>query len=293
MNWLLEILKAILFGVVEGISEWLPISSTGHMILLEDFLKVNTLFSKDGFPDYGSAFWSMFLVVIQLGAIIAVILFFWHRLWPFSRTKTSGEKKETWLLWAKVLVAAIPAGIIGILFDDKLNEIFYNSLTVSITLIVYGVFFIVIEGWNKKRSFSILSTSTMNFRTAAIIGLFQVLALIPGTSRSGITILGAMLIGCDRSTSAEFSFFLSIPVMVGASLYKIARFVIHYGMPGSREVVFLLVGCLVAFAVSLLVVKWLMAFLKKHTFHGFGYYRIALGLVVLAYFIFGLFNAAK
>lgn len=285
MDLFIQILKAILFGILEGITEWLPVSSTGHMILLEDVLNVTNLFQKEGFIDYGEAFWDMFLVVIQLGAIIAVVIYFWNKLWPFSKSKTSEEKKDTWLIWVKTLIACIPAAIIGLFFDDWINNHLYNKLTVSITLILYGVIFILMEIWNKKRNLSIDSVKKMSFKTVFIIGCMQLLALIPGTSRSGVTILGAMLLGCSRESSAEFSFFLSIPVMVGASLLKSVKFIAVYGMPQVNELVFLGIGMLVAFMVSLLVVKWLMAFVKKHDFKIFGIYRIILGIILLIVFL--------
>lgn len=285
MEQFIQILKAILFGIIEGITEWLPISSTGHMILLEDILKVNTMFSRDGVPEYGDAFWGLFLVVIQLGAIIAVIIHFWNKLWPFTKKKTPEEKKVIYHTWGKTLVACIPAAIIGLLLDDFLDQHLYNVLTVSITLIVYGILFIIMEIWNKKREFKIDSIKNMSYKYALIIGAMQLLALIPGTSRSGVTILGAMLLGCNRESSAEFSFFLSIPVMFGASLLRAVKFLIKYGLPGVSEIIFLLVGCLVAFIVSLLIVKWLMNFVKKHDFKPFGIYRIVLGIGLIIYML--------
>lgn len=285
MDKFIQILKAILFGIVEGITEWLPVSSTGHMILLEDALNVTDMFQKEGYPDYGKAFWDMFLVVIQLGAIIAIVIFFFNKLWPFSKSKTKEEKKDTWSIWFKTLIACIPAAVVGLIFDDFLEENLYNKLTVSITLIVYGVIFILMEIWNKKRNLSVDSVKKMSYKQALIIGCMQLLALIPGTSRSGVTILGAMLIGCSRESSAEFSFFLSIPVMVGASLLKSLKFLMNYGIPNLNEIIFLSVGTIVAFVVSLLVVKWLMAFVKKHDFKIFGIYRIILGLVILIVFL--------
>lgn len=276
LSYFINILKAILFGIVEGITEWLPVSSTGHMILLEDFLSVK---------DFGEEFWSMFLVVIQLGAIIAVVIYFFNKLWPFSKNKTQEEKKNIYHTWGKTLVACVPAAIVGLLFDDVLDEYLYNVITVSITLIVYGILFIVLECFNKKREFKINSVSEMSYKTALIIGAMQLLALIPGTSRSGVTILGAMLIGCSRSTSAEFSFFLSIPVMFGASLLKVVKYFYKGGVFDLHQGIFLLVGCLMAFGVSLLVVKWLMNFVKKHDFKPFGIYRIILGIILIAYYI--------
>lgn len=276
-----QIVQAILFGVVEGITEWLPVSSTGHMILLEKFLDVQTKF--------GEEFWELFLVVIQLGAIGAVIIYFFDKLWPFSKKKTKEQKIDTWHTWGKTLVACLPAAVIGLLFDDILDKYLYNEITVSITLIVYGVLFIVLETLNKKRTFNTNSVKEMSYKTALIIGAMQLLALIPGTSRSGVTILGAMLIGCSRSTSAEFSFFLSIPIMAGASLLKAAKYFIVDGLSiNSDQIIFLSVGCIVAFVVSLLIVKWLMNFVKKHDFKPFGIYRIILGIVLLTYFLLSL-----
>lgn len=272
---MLDILKSILFGIIEGITEWLPISSTGHMIILESLLDV-----KDS---YGQAFWDFFLVAIQLGAIIAVIICFFNKLWPFGKSKDVKVKKNTWLIWLKVIIACLPAAIIGLLFDDWLNEHLYNSITVSITLIIYGVFFIVIEIFNKKRSFKINDIKDMSISTALIIGFIQLLSLIPGTSRSGVTILGAMLIGCNRTVSAEFSFFLSIPVMLGASLLKGVKFFMDNSIT-TDQIVFLLVGMVVAFVVSMLVIKFLMRYIKKHDFKVFGVYRIVLGIILIILF---------
>lgn len=272
---MLDILKSILFGIIEGITEWLPISSTGHMIILESLLDV-----KDS---YGQAFWDFFLVAIQLGAIIAVIICFFNKLWPFGKSKDVEVKKNTWLIWLKVIIACLPAAIIGLLFDDWLNEHLYNSITVSITLIIYGVFFIVIEIFNKKRSFKINDIKDMSISTALIIGFIQLLSLIPGTSRSGVTILGAMLIGCNRTVSAEFSFFLSIPVMLGASLLKGIKFFMDNSIT-TDQIVFLLVGMVVAFVVSMLVIKFLMRYIKKHDFKVFGVYRIVLGIILIILF---------
>ncbi len=274
---IIEIIKAIIFGIIEGITEWLPISSTGHMILLEDLLKTKQI--------YGPEFWDMFLVVIQLGAIIAVIIYFFKKLWPFSKDKSQEEKKDTWTLWLKTLIACVPAAIIGLLFDDFLETYLYNKLTVSITLIIYGILFIIMEFWNKKRVLNVDSVKKLTYKNALIIGAMQLLALIPGTSRSGVTILGAMLLGCSRETSAEFSFFLSIPVMIGASLLKIVKFIYNSGSLAMNQLVFLIVGMLMAFIVSLCVVKWLMAFVKKHDFKIFGIYRIILGIILLIVFM--------
>ena len=280
MNFI-EVLKAILFGIIEGITEWLPVSSTGHMIILESLFDVKNTYSE--------AFWSLFLVVIQLGAIIAVIICFFNKLNPFggkslidpSRRKNNEEKKSIWLLWAKVIVACVPAAVVGLVLDDILNEYLYNSITVSITLIVYGVLFIVLEIWNKKRTFKVTNSSALSWKDAILIGCFQLLALIPGTSRSGVTILGAMLLLCNREVASEFSFFLSIPVMLGASLLKVVKFFINGNPIQTQELLFLGIGCIVAFAVSMLVIKLLMSFIKKHDFKAFGYYRIALGIVLI------------
>ncbi len=286
-----EVLKAILFGIVEGITEWLPVSSTGHMIILESLFDVKNT--------YSDAFWSLFLVVIQLGAIIAVVICFFNKLNPFggksladpSRKKNQAEKKSIWLLWAKVIVACVPAAIVGLVLDDVLDKYLYNSITVSITLIIYGVLFIVLEIWNKKRSFKITSSSDLTWRQAILIGCFQLLALIPGTSRSGVTILGAMLLLCNREVASEFSFFLSIPVMLGASLVKIVKFFIKGNPIQSTELLFLGIGCVVAFGVSMLVIKLLMSFIKKHDFKVFGYYRIVLGIVLIILLLTGVMVA--
>lgn len=271
----IDVLKSILFGIVEGITEWLPVSSTGHMIILESLLDVKETF--------GLAFWDLFLVVIQLGAIIAVIICFFSKLWPFGSSKTKEVKKNTWMIWLKVLIACLPAAVIGLIFDDWLDEHLYNSITVSITLIIYGVLFIVIEIFNKKREFKINDITEMSLSTALIIGCIQLLALIPGTSRSGVTILGAMLIGCNRTVSAEFSFFLSIPVMLGASLLKAVKFFMDNTIT-TDQIIFLLVGVVVAFIVSMLVIKFLMKYIKKHDFKVFGIYRIILGIILIILF---------
>lgn len=273
----IDVIKAILYGIVEGITEWLPISSTGHMILLDEWLKVESL--------YGKEFWDLFLVVIQLGAIIAVIVCFFSKLWPFSKTKTPEEKKNTWKLWGNVLIACIPAAVIGILFDDLLDKYFYNFITVGIMLIVYGILFIVLEIRNKKRDFRITDCKDITWKTALIIGAVQLLALIPGTSRSGVTILGAMLIGFDRSSSAEFSFFLSIPVMLGASLLKGVKYFIDGNTLTGGQGAFLAIGCIVAFLVSMLFIKLLMKYIKGHDFKVFGIYRIVLGVGVILYYL--------
>ena len=272
---MLDILKAMLFGLVEGITEWLPISSTGHMILLEEFVKM----------DVTKEFWNLFLVVIQLGAIAAVVLLFWEKIWPFGRKKKSGTfyiKMDIMEMWFKILVACVPAAIVGVLFDDQLDALFYNSWCVALALIVFGIAFIVIENRNKKSTPSINKLSEITFQTAALIGVFQLIAAIfPGTSRSGATIVGALLIGVSRTVAAEFTFFLAIPVMFGASLLKIVKF--GFAFTG-MELAILLIGMIVAFLVSILVIRFLMGYIKKHDFKVFGWYRIVLGILVLAYF---------
>lgn len=274
--YILELLKTILLGVVEGITEWLPISSTGHMILLDEFIKLNV----------SDAFKEMFMVVIQLGAILAVVVLYFHKLNPFSPKKSAVQKKETWSLWAKVLVASIPAGVVGLLFDDTLDSLFYNYQTVSVTLILYGVLFIAVEYLNRSRRPAIRTLDALSYKTVLWIGVFQMLALIPGTSRSGATIIGAMLLGASRAVAAEFTFFLAIPAMLGASLLKIAKFFIEtgFGMTGG-EIGILLTGMAVAFIVSVLAIQFLMRFIKKNDFKPFGWYRIALGVLVLLYFL--------
>ena len=274
---IIEILKVIVLGIVEGITEWLPISSTGHLIIVNEFLKLKA----------SDAFVEMFNVVIQLGAILAVIVLYFKRLWPIDKKKDSKGlewNKDKLILWAKILVACVPAGIIGILFDDKIDEIFYNPYVVSVTLIIYGVAFILIEIRNRNKEFKITDVKAMTFKTALIIGLFQVLALIPGTSRSGATIVGAMLIGTSRTAAAEFTFFLAIPVMAGASLVKILKFVSDGTGFTQNELYMLLIGMLVAYLVSMLVIKFLMSYIRKHDFKPFGVYRIILGIAVLLYF---------
>lgn len=275
---IIEILKVIVLGIVEGITEWLPISSTGHLIIVNEFLKLKA----------SDAFVEMFNVVIQLGAILAVIVLYFKRLWPIDKKKDSKGlewNKDKLILWAKILVACVPAGIIGILFDDKIDEIFYNPYVVSVTLIIYGVAFILIEIRNRNKEFKITDVKAMTFKTALIIGLFQVLALIPGTSRSGATIVGAMLIGTSRTAAAEFTFFLAIPVMAGASLVKILKFVSDGTGFTQNELYMLIIGMLVAYLVSMLVIKFLMSYIRKHDFKPFGVYRIILGIAVLLYFI--------
>jgi len=272
---IIEILKAILFGIIQGITEWLPISSTGHMILLNELISLKV----------SNAFWEMFLVVIQFGSILAVIVLFFNRLNPFSRRKNTFEKKQTWSLWFKVVFAIIPSGIVGALFNDWFDEHFYNYIVVAIALFVYGIAFIVIEKYSKGKEPKIQSTNHITYKTAFLIGCAQMLALIPGTSRSGSTILAAMLLGLSRTAAAEFSFFMAIPTMFGASLVKGLKFATDTGVSMSEmEMLILLVGCVVAFLVSLVVIKYLMEFVKKHTFSAFGYYRIILAVVVLLFF---------
>ena len=270
-----DILKAILFGIVEGITEWLPISSTGHMILGEEFVKMHV----------SEEFWSLFLVVIQLGAIMAVVILFWNKIWPFGRKKKNCRfyvKTDIIMLWLKILAACIPAAIVGVLFDDKLDELFYHPWCVAIALIVFGIAFIIIENRNKNIAPKITALKEITFQTAALIGIFQLIAAVfPGTSRSGATIVGALLIGVSRTVAAEFTFFLAIPVMFGASLLKVLKFGLAFT---GTELVLLAVGMVVAFLVSMLVIRFLMGYIRKHDFKAFGYYRIALGAVVLLYF---------
>jgi undecaprenyl-diphosphatase len=269
---MLDIIKAIIFGIVEGITEWLPISSTGHMIILEEFLQ---------FTEVSSGFWEMFLVVIQLGAIIAVVLLFWKKIFPFEKRKV---KKDVLTLWLKIIVACLPAAVVGILFDEFFEKLFYNSISVSLALIVFGVGFIIIETKNKNRSPRINELADITFRVAIIIGLFQLIAAIfPGTSRSGATILGALLIGVSRTVAAEFTFFLAIPVMFGASLLKLLRFGFSFS---GMEVAILFAGMLSAFLVSIFVIRFLLGYIQKNDFKIFGYYRIVLGFFVIIIFTF-------
>ena len=271
----MELLKAVLFGIVEGVTEWLPISSTGHLILLNEFITLNV----------SDEFRSMFDVVIQLGAILAVIVLFFHKLNPFSPRKTEGEKKQTWQLWFKVIAAIIPSGIVGVLFDDWMEAHFHNATVVSIALIVYGVAFILVERRNARRvgGKTVEDVYAIDYKTALLIGCFQCLSLIPGTSRSGSTILGAILIGVGRSAGAEFSFFMAIPTMLGASAIKGLKFLLSGVAATGTEIGVLIVGCVVSFVVSLLVIRGLMEYVRRHSFSAFGVYRI-LGVVVLVYF---------
>lgn len=279
---MIEFLKAVLFGIVEGITEWLPISSTGHMILLDEFVKL----------DVSPEFWEMFLVVIQLGAILAVVVLFWEQIWPFGHKNNSCPvkkdgllswcRKDTWIMWFKIIIACLPAAVVGLLFDEFFESLFYNSVCVAIALIVFGIGFILIENRNKQMAVKVNSLSEITYQTALIIGLFQLIAAIfPGTSRSGATILGALLIGVSRTVAAEFTFFLAIPVMLGASLLKIVKF--GFSFTGN-ELMILLTGMFVAFIVSVIVIRFLMGYIKKHDFKIFGWYRIVLGIIVLLYF---------
>lgn len=272
---IIEILKAIVLGIVEGITEWLPISSTGHMILVDEFLQLNM----------SDEFKKMFFVVIQLGAVLAVVVLYWKKLFPFGIRKKSGDsviKKEIFVMWFKILIACVPAAVVGLLFDDKIDELFYNYKTVSIALILVGILFIIIENRNKDKQPRVESIADITYKDAFIIGIFQLVsAIFPGTSRSGATILGAMTIGVSRSIGTEFTFFLAVPVMFGASLLKVAKFGLSFTM---LEGVILLVGMAVAFVVSMIIIKILTGYVKKHDFKVFGWYRIILGCAVLAFF---------
>ena len=270
-----EYIKSIIFGIVEGFTEWLPVSSTGHLILLNEFLKL----------DVTEAFYEMYQVVIQLGAILAVIVLFFHKLNPFSPKKDQKQKTRTWILWAKVVVAVIPSAVIGLLLDDWMDANFYNAWVVAAMLILYGVAFILVERRNKDLVPKVKSVWSIDLKTALLIGCFQCLSLIPGTSRSGSTILGAILLGVARGAGAEFSFFMAIPTMVGASAIKLLKFLLSGVGATGTEIAVLIVGCVVSFIVSLLVIKALMEYVRKHSFASFGYYRIGLGAVVLIYFL--------
>ena len=272
---LIEILKAVLFGIVEGITEWLPVSSTGHMILLDEFIKLKV----------SPEFYEMFQVVIQLGAIGAVIALFFHKLNPFSPKKNEKQKHNTWVLWIKVIVAVLPSAVLGLALDDWMEEHLYNYIVVAIALIVYGVAFLFVERINEGKEFAITSVNKIDYKTALLIGAFQCLSLIPGTSRSGSTILGAILLGVSRSAGAEFSFFLAIPTMLGASALKFLKFLLEGVSVTGTEVLVLLVGTVVSFIVSMLVIKALMEYVRKRSFAVFGYYRIVLGFLVIGYFL--------
>ena len=268
---IIETLKVIVLGIVEGFTEWLPISSTGHMILVDEIIHLKQ-------PE---DFKNMFMVVIQLGAILAVVVMYFHKLNPFSPTKIPAQKRATLELWSKIILACIPAAIIGLLIDDIMEKYLMNGYVVAATLIIYGVLFIVIENVNKSRNFEMQRVGDISYQTALYIGLFQLLSLIPGTSRSGSTILGAMILGCSRGAAAEFSFFLGIPVMFGASFLKIVKYGLHFTGP---QVFYLILGMVVAFIVSVYAIRFLMGYIRKHDFKFFGYYRIVLGAIVLVYF---------
>lgn len=269
---MLDIIKVIILGIVEGITEWLPVSSTGHLILVGNVLK----------PGMSDAFMEMFDVVIQLGAIIAVVVLYFHKLNPFSPTKTEKQKMLTWQMWFKVVIASVPAAIVGLLFNDILNEIFYKPLPVAIMLIVYGILFIIIEKNNAGKTPSVTRISQLNLQMLLWIGFFQMLALIPGTSRSGATIIGALIIGVSREVAAEFTFFLAIPVMFGASFLKLIKFGFHFT---GAEFGLLMLGCIVSFGLSVVAIKFLMGYIKQHDFKVFGYYRIVLGGIIVIWTI--------
>ncbi len=288
----LEILKVILLGIIEGITEWLPVSSTGHILLFDEVFKLNVASAAS--PERTAAFMETFKVVIQLGAIVAVVVMFFKKLFPFYLQKTETEQggmrtvktklvadKSIFNLWGKVLVACVPAAVLGLLFDDILEEYLQTPLVIAVMLIMYGVAFIVIEKFNRQRELPIKTTRDITYKHAFLIGAFQVLSLIPGTSRSGATIIGALLIGVDRPAGSEFTFFLAIPVMLGASALKILKFILDYGWFTGVELGYILIAMAVAFAVSLVAVKFLMSFVKKHSFTSFGWYRIVLGAVVI------------
>ena len=273
---MIEILKAVLFGIVEGITEWLPVSSTGHLILLNEFVRLNV----------SEEFGSMFDVVIQLGAILAVIVLFFHKLNPFAPSKSETEKKQTWNLWFKVIAAILPSGVVGVLLDDWMDAHLHNGIVVSVALIVYGIAFILVERRNRGKRLKVIGdVHDIDYRTALLIGAFQCLSLVPGTSRSGSTILGAILIGVGRSAGAEFSFFMAIPTMLGASAIKGLKFILSGTAITGTEIGVLLVGSVVSFVVSMLVIRALMEYVRKHSFSVFGVYRIVLGIIVLGYFL--------
>lgn len=273
----MNILKAILFGIIEGITEWLPISSTGHMIILNDLVKL----------EVSSEFYSLFEVVIQLGAVLSVVIIYFKTIFPWGFGKNKKDTKNTFNLWGKILVACLPAAIIGLLFDDLLDKYLYNSIVVSLMLIIYGILFIIIESKHHNKDTRVNDLKEITYKDALLVGIFQLLALIPGTSRSGATIIGGLLIGLKRSVIAEFTFFLAIPVMAGASLLKILKYIIKVGLSFTGiELMTLLVGSLVAFIISIIVIKFLMNYIRRHDFKVFGYYRIILGIIVFMYFMF-------
>ena len=272
MDFLIELLKVILLGIVEGITEWLPVSSTGHMILVEELVSLRL----------SDEFMEMFRVVVQLGAVLAVVVLYFRKLFPFTRDKSPAEVKSCFRLWGMILIACVPAAVIGVLLDDWLDAHLYNYVTVAVTLIVYGIAFILIEKRNKNRTAAIATVDEIDWKSALKIGVFQVLALIPGTSRSGSTILGGMLCGVSRPAGAEFSFFLAIPVMLGASFLKLLKFGFDFSL---WEIIILAAGTLVAFITSLVAIRFLVSFVRRHSFAVFGYYRIVLGILVLGYFL--------
>ncbi len=276
---IIELLKSILYGIVEGVTEFLPISSTGHLLLLEEFLPMKA----------SEAFMEMFDVVVQLGAILAVLVVYFNKLNPFAPRKSQKQKRQTWAIWGKVVIGCLPAAVFGFLFDDWMDEHFYNAYVVAAMLILYGLLFIILETKNRKRSFSVQTVAQLSYVGAFLIGLFQILAMVPGTSRSGVTILGAMLLGVSRVAAAEFSFFLSIPIMFGASGLKLVKFVLDGNTLANTELWILVGGVISAFIVALLAIRFLMSYIKRHDFKAFGYYRIALGLLVLAYFLMQMF----
>ena len=272
---MLEFIKAVLFGIVEGITEWLPVSSTGHLILLDEFVKLQV----------SEAFYEMFQVVIQLGAILAVIVLFFHKLNPFSPKKDEKQKHNTWVLWIKVVVAVLPSAVAGLLLDDWLDANLYNFVVVAIMLIIYGVAFILVEKRNTQKPVAIKTVNQIDYRTALLMGAFQCLSLIPGTSRSGATILGGIFLGVSRAAAAEFSFFMAIPTMLGASALKLFKFLLEGVSATGTEIMVLITGCVVSFLVSIFVIKSLMEYVRKNSFSIFGVYRIVLGAVVLLYFL--------
>lgn len=272
---MIELLKAVLFGIVEGVTEWLPISSTGHLILLNEFINLNV----------SAEFQSMFDVVIQLGAILAVVVLFFRKLNPFDLKKSSAQKKQTWSLWFKVVASIIPSGVVGVLLDDWMDEHLHNGIVVAAALIIYGIAFIVVERANQKKTPKVQSVDQIDYKTALLMGLAQCLSLIPGTSRSGSTILGGILVGASRGAAAEFSFFMAVPTMLGASGIKLLKFFLSGAAFGAAELGILLVGCVVSFLVSLLVIRGLMEYVRRHSFSAFGVYRIVLGAIVLVYFL--------
>lgn len=279
MQIILDYINSFILGIIQGITEWLPVSSTGHLIIWQGF--TGELISAE--------FTEMFDVVVQFGSILAVVVLFWNKLFPFSRSKTPEQRKEIYSLWLKVIVAVAPAGVIGVLFDDVLDSVFYNHYVVSATLIIYGILFILIENRNKNRTFSTDSIAALSYKTAVLIGCFQLLALIPGTSRSGTTILGAVILGCSRFVAAEFSFFMAVPVMLGASALKMLKHGFDFT---PHQMIVLLIGMVTAFVISVFALKFLVGYVRKHDFKVFGYYRIGLGIVLILYFVLGkiIFN---